>query len=592
MENSPFNPDASPAEKKPDSKEDKKKNASSRFAAVVPVARVEQAAENKPAAPKAFEKLFAGAAIGKPKEAAGAERLKDTAKKPTESGSETTSSAARTPDSQPPQAEKSEAVPTAGVGEATKPATTEKDEADNMEMKANTLPFSKLFGGEVVVDLGHEDEQVVNLRGTQPPVFNSQPMQQHQARRHEQPEDHSPEESVEESVSGESQAVRPESDQTAADAEQPGEFSPQVASHEQAENVSATPPEAVVPESATSYSFNTAENTPAATQPAAERIVPKPEDIYQQHVYQQGQEVVAGPSGERVATKQDVEDAIYYATKDGQRRGVVAGALFFGGYEHFKHRRREKRMVKEAKAQTRKFEHVQEDTRWRLREQASKQSQLERELQAQAATNAHEAVQKRRTMPEYSAGERPVERRFSVGKVSERLAAAKAEKGFKEKLEKLLPKAANKLGKAEAVLAAEQLSVPQDHRLETSAWHTIEVDAKTGKAVENPTFQYGREYYHERAQEAAPRDDKRDAAAGEVALVAAAMAANAASAGASSTQPASADFKGSPSASPQTSQPPQKTSSSSSSQDQPSTGPLWPWITAFVVVVLLILVSV
>jgi hypothetical protein len=40
-----------------------------------------------------------------------------------------------------------------------------------------------------------------------------------------------------------------------------------------------------------------------------------------------------------------------------------------------------------------------------------------------------------------------------------------------------------------------------DHHFEQSAWHTIEVDSKTGRAAEQPSFNYGPEFTHEQHQE-------------------------------------------------------------------------------------------
>ena len=47
----------------------------------------------------------------------------------------------------------------------------------------------------------------------------------------------------------------------------------------------------------------------------------------------------------------------------------------------------------------------------------------------------------------------------------------------------------------------ENVELPPDRRVETSAWHRIEVDKRTGKAVENPTLAYGEEFQREQHQE-------------------------------------------------------------------------------------------
>lgn len=65
-----------------------------------------------------------------------------------------------------------------------------------------------------------------------------------------------------------------------------------------------------------------------------------------------------------------------------------------------------------------------------------------------------------------------------------------------------------------------QLKLPKGHRIERSAWHNIEVDAHTGRAVENSSIEYGEEYYKERAHERSGSDDFVGAAATGVALAA------------------------------------------------------------------------
>ena len=50
--------------------------------------------------------------------------------------------------------------------------------------------------------------------------------------------------------------------------------------------------------------------------------------------------------------------------------------------------------------------------------------------------------------------------------------------------------------------ASEQLySSPAGRRVETSAWHRYEVDATTGKLVDNPELAYGKEFKKEQKQE-------------------------------------------------------------------------------------------
>ena len=73
---------------------------------------------------------------------------------------------------------------------------------------------------------------------------------------------------------------------------------------------------------------------------------------------------------------------------------------------------------------------------------------------------------------------------------------------------------------ADAQAIAEQLSkpLPQQHRLEHSAWHTIEVDKKTGRVVEQPVFEYGQEFQREVRQETWQPDDEVAVASGQLAV--------------------------------------------------------------------------
>jgi hypothetical protein len=53
---------------------------------------------------------------------------------------------------------------------------------------------------------------------------------------------------------------------------------------------------------------------------------------------------------------------------------------------------------------------------------------------------------------------------------------------------------------------------PAGHRLEHSVWHSIEVDSKTGRAVETPAFTYGQEYNREQAPEHQDESDEEEVA--------------------------------------------------------------------------------
>lgn len=256
------------------------------------------------------------------------------------------------------------------------------------------------------------------------------------------------------------------------------------------------------------------------------------------------------PASERPATKQEVEDALHRSAQIHEQRGLLGG-LFFGTY--FANRRLRRRQLRESKELSRQGKQIE---------------QLSQELHAAPGQENQLARQERRL-----AG---LEKRFENPVRAERLIADKATEPAKLVQNPEHP---------------EQLQIPEDHRLETSAWHAIEVDNKTGRPVEAPTFQYGHEYYRERAQEATPALE-RNAAAGEVALVAASGAASAA--GTSASNPAGtvppayipdASRQGSPSGGAREKA---KSALNSVTKSSPSAGPIWPWVVALVVVVVLL----
>jgi hypothetical protein len=153
----------------------------------------------------------------------------------------------------------------------------------------------------------------------------------------------------------------------------------------------------------------------------------------------------------------------YRAEQAGQNRGVLTGLLAGGAYEHFKHKRRERRKDKHLQEQGKQLEAARQGYNNGLQEQARRNAE---------ANAQYESVTER------------------VGSVEQRL---------RSQANQERPKTVERV----ATEPTEQLEIPTEHRLEASSWHSIEVDARTGKVVENPTFQYGQEYHRERAHETA-----------------------------------------------------------------------------------------
>ena len=294
-----------------------------------------------------------------------------------------------------------------------------------------------------------------------------------------------------------------------------------------------------------------------------------------------GSQAAATTAGETI-TKDDLEDAVYRATKVGQNRGVLAGLLAGAGFEHIRHRRREKKAEKRYKAQDKKNQANQQAYKFSLEEQQRQKHAVERRL-ANAERNLagteqrlKDAMQTNQTMGEVRRQTAVEEHPLPLG----------TERRF---IDTLHQKERSGVVPEQPDTADQQATVPSDRRRESSAWHSIEVDAKTGKPVETPTFQYGREYYRERASEKRPVQ-QRHAAAGE-AMLAAAIAAGQQSS-ATSGKDNAASLLNVPSATMQGPPPSQakqnapKTTSRDLVSASRTSAPLWPWILALLVVIM------
>ncbi len=192
------------------------------------------------------------------------------------------------------------------------------------------------------------------------------------------------------------------------------------------------------------------------------------------------------------------KDAAWDERQQGRREGVLAGMLLGGGIEHYRHKRREKKVEKRHKKELSRQEKRAEE----LENQYARAEQARR-----VETRAHEKVATEQIRTE-AAAERD---RVALTAEQEKLEALEKQQKVSEQL----------LQQNHETEEQEQLYIPKGHHVERSAWHNIEVD-KQGRAVENGSFEYGHEYYQERAHESAPKQGL-DEAAGEVALVAAAL---------------------------------------------------------------------
>ena len=217
-----------------------------------------------------------------------------------------------------------------------------------------------------------------------------------------------------------------------------------------------------------------------------------------------------------------IENAEDYAYRRGRNRGLVAGLIVGGGIEHIRHKRREKRMERKFAAERKEQGKKIENIRWdHIRE-------------AEAAKVREVNAEKYRVSERGDVTARPAEARVipapSTAEAVRQRAEIQAE--IEKKLAAERKETSRVLSKAEQIeqeRLREQLELAQGHHIERSAWHNIEVDGH-GKAVQETSFEYGHEYYKERGHETGPKTKQQvNAAAGEVALVAAALGGSGAS---------------------------------------------------------------
>ncbi len=319
-----------------------------------------------------------------------------------------------------------------------------------------------------------------------------------------------------------------------------------------------------------------------------------PAEVHPMYSYPPAARSVSSGSNERMVTKQEADDAVYYATRAAQGRGVAAGFLFAALWARHRGKKLRRNFNELLGKQDKELKKTKEDQHFYAAEQASKQAETDRRLSAaeQRYTYAERQLASR-SQPEaqYAAGPLPernpgINGQREVVPVSPETMAQMQKNqrgGQPEQAPQEIP---------------EQLNVPPEHRLESSAWHTIEVDARTGRPVEQPTFAYGREYYQERKHESEPAD-QRSAVAGEVALVGASVTGS--QNGSGGVGGGSAGSGGSPmlppnvpSASMQGPPPGSPTAKVRDARDNltkaTSNGPIWPLVVALLIIFVVLIV--
>lgn len=213
-----------------------------------------------------------------------------------------------------------------------------------------------------------------------------------------------------------------------------------------------------------------------------------------------------------------------FTNKTAERRSLIAGVLLGGIIEHLRHKRREKHIKAAHEKETEKLKDIQNYQQEQLRKQEQKTERVKTELEKRIerlkqqanelsqnkaetrkdpkVTPARERLPEQKTKPpQVSTFYEEFKRKYRTPETS--AAASTVIQQPEQKLEQ--PKAETLKQPAPVPKQREVLDgpveIPADRRVETSAWHRIEVDKKTGKAVEDPTFVYGEEFQKEQHQE-------------------------------------------------------------------------------------------
>jgi|GEM_PF-2690951 len=424
-----------------------------------------------------------------------------------------------------PGTDKSPSV-TAQEGEKEKQEAS-GDDADTYEvLPVHELEPNELSGGEVIIRLHHDNgstgERPAEHKGSVGPEDTSQP----------------------EAYTGSST-----SDEKAVPVDPVAQSSPSFAA--QPEQRPAQPTADI--EQAPVYPTADSEPVPPTFSPEAPLLIRTPHA----EVVAPAETALRPVSADaKPATQAELQSALHTAVQTGEHRGLATGILAGGVYEHFKHKRREKKKDKQLQRQYTQLEQIREDFNRGIQFQKASNAQAERELRPRLQEQARQNA-------ENQARFTTLEKRFDTHPDSKKAAPKIAEQSD-----------------------TEQLVIPDDHQLETSAWHAIEIDKKTGRPAEEQSFQYGQEYHRERAAETAAAALQADTAGGGGAVSAVSVA---------HAHPADDDGTGHtgvppiPSATMQG--PPTRSAQPKAPKRTDTTNtPLWPWVTALVIIVICLMI--
>jgi len=185
---------------------------------------------------------------------------------------------------------------------------------------------------------------------------------------------------------------------------------------------------------------------------------------------------VGSSSTERVTTAAPVETRVIH------EHGGSGLALVVGVIDYFRGRRL-RRTQRQQEKHLKQIDRAQAETRdqqYRALNEQARQNRLLQEQLAARPTAAELRTQHAKTPAE----------RLRTAEVANR------------RFEKFTPPP------AERIIEEKPIELPREHHLEHSAWHAIEVDNKTGHAVEAPVLTYGQEFKRELHQETRRQEEE------------------------------------------------------------------------------------
>lgn len=248
-------------------------------------------------------------------------------------------------------------------------------------------------------------------------------------------------------------------------------------------------------------------------------------------LHREGAEAMINPSftqsTEAQETEHDIQRRLHLARKRGVSRGVVSGLVagFWAGGRRGRRQTAEalggqvkdsRKQLNELQADYKELESQYELSKRRLDtlEQASssmsnnldslsKQVEFDHLAKPEAGTHINSAVPTEIIRPLYEVAK-------------DKSADAKVLESAPRKPEK--PIVNPEIAPEDKPVTEDMFATLPDRRVETSAWHRIEIDKATGKAIENPALAYGEAFVREKKQEKLARDAAKAQTAAQVGM--------------------------------------------------------------------------